>query len=79
MNNDTKYVLVGGAKVSNVEGEQEFWDSLRNTPVFIRAGFLRVLRGINAAAEADMLAGNPITGAHHRAIEKAIRILTEEK
>ena len=28
-----------------------------------------IIPAINAAAEADMLAGNPVTGAHHRAIE----------
>ena len=27
---------------------------------------------VNAAAEADMLNGNPITGAHHRALEAAL-------
>lgn len=31
-----------------------------------------VLRRVNAIAEADMLAGRPITGAHHRAIEKVL-------
>lgn len=38
----------------------------------IRADRIAMLREINRRAEADMLNGNPITGAHHRAIE-AIR------
>ena len=33
---------------------------------------IQTLEHINATAEADMLAGNPITGAHHRAIEKTL-------
>ena len=30
---------------------------------------------VNARAEADMLAGNPITGAHHRALEAEAELL----
>lgn len=32
-----------------------------------------LLLRINRMAEADMLAGDPITGAHHRAIEKVLK------
>ena len=35
----------------------------------------RTLLRLNATAEADILKGNPITGAHHRAIEKILREL----
>ncbi len=31
------------------------------------------LKRINGMAEEDMLEGNPLTGAHHRAIEKRIK------
>ncbi|MFN3652572.1 MAG: hypothetical protein ACK47B_23595 [Armatimonadota bacterium] len=40
-----------------------------------REAIVRTLREINAAAEADMLRGNPVTGAHHRAIEAKLREL----
>ncbi len=33
---------------------------------------VELLEAINAEAEADMLAGNPVTGAHHRAIERRL-------
>lgn len=33
---------------------------------------LKLLREINTFAEADMLKGNPVTGAHHRAIEQKL-------
>jgi hypothetical protein len=33
---------------------------------------IEALRKVNAEAEADILLGNPITGAHHRAIEKEL-------
>lgn len=32
---------------------------------------------VNARAEADMLAGNPVTGAHHRAIESELAAIRE--
>lgn len=34
--------------------------------------YIQLLESINAEAEADMIRGNPITGAHHRAIEKKL-------
>jgi hypothetical protein len=40
---------------------------------------IALLEEINAAAEADMLAGNPVTGAHHRAIERKLTALREER
>lgn len=43
----------------------------REEPQIIAAFVQRV----NARAEADMLAGNPITGAHHRAIEYELSLL----
>lgn len=36
---------------------------------------IEVLEAVNAAAEADMLRGNPVTGAHHRAIEAKLKEL----
>lgn len=36
-----------------------------------------ILGRINAAAEADMLRGNPVTGAHHRAIEAELKRLRD--
>lgn len=39
----------------------------------------RLLEGINASAEADMLKGNPITGAHHRAITRKLKELDDSK
>ena len=39
------------------------------------AGQIALLEEINAAAEQDMLNGNPITGAHHRAIERKLKQL----
>jgi hypothetical protein len=33
---------------------------------------------VNARAEADMLNGNPITGAHHRALESEIALVREK-
>lgn len=33
---------------------------------------IEMLEEVNAAAEAGMLAGRPITGAHHRAIESKL-------
>jgi hypothetical protein len=33
---------------------------------------VEALKEVNADAERDILAGNPITGAHHRAIERAL-------
>lgn len=35
----------------------------------------RLLNRVNRIAEADMLKGNPITGAHHRAIRKILKEL----
>jgi hypothetical protein len=40
-----------------------------------RAAQVEVLRAVNATAEADMLKGRPVTGAHHRAIEAKLREL----
>jgi hypothetical protein len=39
---------------------------------------IALLEEINAAAEADMLAGNPIQGAHHRAILRRLEALRQE-
>jgi predicted RNase H-like nuclease (RuvC/YqgF family) len=36
------------------------------------------VKRVNARAEADMLAGNPVTGAHHRAIETEFRALQRQ-
>lgn len=36
---------------------------------------IEILEQVNAAAEADMLRGNPVTGAHHRAIEAKLKEL----
>ena len=41
----------------------------------IRAAIVEFYEQVNARAEADMLAGNPITGAHHRALEAQIVIV----
>ena len=38
---------------------------------------IHTLEYINATAEADMLAGNKLEGAHHRAIEKTLAKLKE--
>lgn len=38
-----------------------------------------VLLKVNRLAEADMMNGNPITGAHHRAIEKVIAAIDAAK
>lgn len=35
-----------------------------------------LLQTLNADAEADILKGNPITGAHHRAIERRLTALS---
>lgn len=35
----------------------------------------RLLEGINEAAENDILNGNPITGAHHRALTRKLKEL----
>lgn len=43
-----------------------------DTAAVVRAFVQRV----NARAEADMLAGNPVTGAHHRAIEVEVAALS---
>jgi hypothetical protein len=40
---------------------------------------INLLETINQEAEAEMLAGKPITGAHHRAIERHLTRLKEEK
>jgi hypothetical protein len=34
---------------------------------------------VNDMAEKDMLKGNPVTGAHHRALERLIQIVRSEK
>ena len=39
---------------------------------------IALLNLINAEAEEDMLKGNPIEGAHHRAIERKLKELREE-
>lgn len=44
-------------------------------PSFAVKAQIEVLEQVNAAAEADMLRGNPITGAHHRAIEAKLKEL----
>lgn len=49
---------------------------LARTPADALADVKRALLSkINAAAEADMLAGNPVEGAHHRAIDTELRAL----
>lgn len=42
-------------------------------------GAKAALERVNAAAEADILSGNPITGAHHRAIERELAALSPEE
>ena len=43
--------------------------ALRAAQILVREAKLAVLEEANAMAEADMLAGNPVEGAHHRAID----------
>ena len=40
---------------------------------------IALLEAINAEAERDMLAGNPVTGAHHRAILRKLEELRQER
>lgn len=40
---------------------------------------IALLETINTLAEEDMLAGNSVTGAHHRAIEKVLKELRQAK
>jgi len=56
----------------------EFLRGLQSERPFHR-GYIRLLEGINLMAEIDMLSGNPITGAHHRAIEKTLQMLKGEE
>ncbi len=40
------------------------------------AGRKAILESVNADAEADILRGGPVTGAHHRAIQRALEQLS---
>ena len=44
----------------------------------LHAAFVALVARVNARAEAEMLAGRPITGAHHRALTAELAALTRE-
>jgi hypothetical protein len=48
---------------------EDFADYTRTTEILAIRDFVK---RVDEAAEADILAGNPITGAHHRAIRRVL-------